>query len=46
MDLVDLNRVSECKLVLNELANLRSRVVESLSTPKFAKTATKLVIDY
>lgn len=46
LNLVDVNKVGECKLILNEAEHLRRPVVESLCTPKFVKTATKLVLDY
>lgn len=43
----ELNKTHEAKLMLDLMApELRGQVIESLSSPKFAKTATKLVIDY
>ena len=47
-NLVDLNKVKECKLVLSEAkdSSLINRLIETLSTPKHAKTATKLILDY
>ena len=47
MNLIDINRTKECKLILDSQPELRRPVIESLSPqPKHAKTATKLVIDY
>ena len=44
--IMDLNKTHEAKLLLNLRPELISPLVENLSTPKFAKTATKLIIDY
>ena len=46
LNLVDVNRIAELKLVLSNRESLRVPVVNQLSTPKHAKTATKLVVDY
>ena len=48
IDLVDVNKIKECKLILTESKDteLLHRVIQSLSSPKYAKTATKLIIDY
>jgi len=46
LNLVDVNRVHECKLLLNLAEHLRRPVIEALTSPKHAKTATKLVIDF
>jgi len=46
LNLIDISRTHECKLLLNELESLRRPVIETLSTPKHAKTASKLLLDY
>ena len=46
VDLVDIGRVGEAKMILNQVEELRAPVVKRLSAPKYAKTATKFVIDY
>lgn len=46
MNLVDVNRIAELKLLLECQDTLRVPVVNQLSSHKHAKTATKLVIDY
>lgn len=46
VNLVDINRVHECKQILDQVEPLRVPVIRALSNPKYFKTATKLVLDF
>ena len=45
-NLVDLGKMQEVKLILDQQESLRLPLIHQLSTPKYAKTATKLVLIY
>jgi hypothetical protein len=46
INLVDIGKVHEVKLILDDQESLRSPLIQQLSNSKHAKTATKLVLDY
>ena len=46
MNLVDINKVSQAKLIISNVPELKEKLIRLLSQPQHAKVAAQLVKDY